>query len=69
MKLTDEEKRMLDGAEGEAARMGMEVLVNLSKIYDADKFVQIGGAHVAAVYPHLGAIVEMMEKFAEEPRL
>ncbi|MCB2141277.1 aconitase X catalytic domain-containing protein [bacterium] len=65
MKLSDLEKRMLDGVDGEAKRMAMEILVKLGTIYEADKLVPIQSAHVLAVYPHLEASPAIMEKFAD----
>jgi len=64
MILTDCEKKMIDGTEGEAVRMSMELLVSLGNAYEADKLVQITSAHVIAVYPHVEASSEVMEKFA-----
>jgi len=65
MDLTDYEKRMLDGEEGEAKRMSMEILYALGNVYGASRMVPIQSAHVLAVYPHLEASPEIMEKFAK----
>jgi hypothetical protein len=65
MKLSDEDKRLLDGQEGDAKRMSMELLVKLGTIYGAEKLVPIASAHVLAVYPHLEASPEIMEKFSK----
>lgn len=49
MKLSDEEKRMLDGYNGEPVRMAMEILVALGEIYGAEKLIPIQSAHVAGL--------------------
>lgn len=49
MKLSDYEKSMLDGKEGDAVRMSMEILVALGEIYDAEKLIEINSAHVAGL--------------------
>lgn len=49
MKLDDDDKRILDGAEGPTYRMAMEMLVGLGKIYGAEKLIPIRSAHVAGL--------------------
>lgn len=49
MILHDDDKRVLDGEEGEARRLAMEMLVALGKIYDAEKLIPIQSAHVAGL--------------------
>lgn len=49
MQLTDEEKRMLDGQEGPAVQMAMEMLVALGDIYGAERFEPVTSAHVAGL--------------------
>lgn len=49
MKLNDEEKRMLDGADGEAVRMSMEMLVAIGDIYGAERMQPVSSAHVAGL--------------------
>lgn len=46
MFLTDEERRMLDGAFGEPQRIGLSVLHKLGEAYGADRMVEIASAHV-----------------------
>ena len=38
MRLTDEEKRMLSGQEGEAKKLAMEILTQVGDSMDADSF-------------------------------
>jgi predicted aconitase len=49
MKLTDEEKRILDGQQGEPYKMAMEMLVALGEIYGAEKMIPIKSAHCAGL--------------------
>lgn len=49
MKLTDEEKRILDGSKGKPYAMAMEMLTALGEIYGAEKFVPVGSAHCAGL--------------------
>lgn len=49
MKLTDEEKRMLDGEQGTAVAMAMEMLLALGTIYNAEYFIPVQSAHVAGL--------------------
>ncbi|MDR1948154.1 MAG: aconitase X catalytic domain-containing protein [Spirochaetaceae bacterium] len=47
MRLTDDEKRLLDGAEGEGKRKAMEMLTALGETFEAEKLIPIRRAHVA----------------------
>ena len=47
MHLTDEEKRILNGEDGEGNRKAMELLVALGKTFDAARLIPISRAHVA----------------------
>ena len=46
MLLTDEERRILDGAQGEPQRIALSVLLKLGEAYGADRMVEIASAHV-----------------------
>ena len=46
MQLTDEERRILDGASGEPQRIALSVLVKLGDAYGADRMVEIASAHI-----------------------
>jgi hypothetical protein len=46
MRVTDEEKRMLDGQYGPSMRKSMEILVALGDIYDAEQMVPVSSAHM-----------------------
>ena len=47
MRLTDNEKQMLDGTHGEGVQKAMELLVALGKSFDAEKLIPVSRAHVA----------------------
>lgn len=49
MKLTDEEKRMLDGEYGKTVQRSMKVLVTLGEIYGADHMIEIKNVHSPGV--------------------
>ena len=49
MKLTDEEKRMLDGQCGQPVKLAMEILVAIGEIYGAEKLIPIKSAHIAGL--------------------
>lgn len=49
MRLTDEEKAMLDGKKGEAVRTCMEMLVTLGKVFDAPCMLPVQSAHVSGL--------------------
>lgn len=64
MYLTDKEKGMLDGDQGEAVQLAMVLLTRLGEGYGAQRMVSIQSAHAAVAYPHLRASVDLMERFA-----
>ncbi len=64
MKLTDQEKRMFDGEEGEATSLAMQMLAKLGEAYDARRMVPVHSGHAGCVYPQFGAAVDLMERFA-----
>ena len=49
MQLTDIEKRMCDGEQGEPVRMAMEILMALGEIYGAERLIPIRSAHIAGL--------------------
>ena len=55
MQLTDEERSMLNGDQGEGVRKAMEIVVALGTIYDADDLVPVSHVQVSGVsYKNLG---------------
>lgn len=49
MKLTDQQKRMLNGEQGEPVQVAMEMLCALGDIYGAEKLIPIKSAHCAGL--------------------
>ena len=68
MNLTDEDKRILDGAHGEVKRQALELLLTLARIYDAQDLVPIESAHIngASVVAVGDAGVRFVEGMAVE---
>ncbi len=66
MKLTAEEEALLAGAEGEAVRRAMEIVVTLGRIYGAERLVPVSSVQVAGVsYRNLGAAgLEFLQDWA-----
>lgn len=66
MKLDDDDKKRLDGGEGPAVRMAMEMLLGLGKIYGAEKLIPVQSAHVAglSLRSHGEAGMEWIEDIA-----
>ncbi|MCL6449942.1 MAG: aconitase X catalytic domain-containing protein [Acetobacteraceae bacterium] len=65
MRLTDEEKRTLDGGRGEARRVAMEILAGMGKIFEAGRLVPVRSAHVlASLLNFHGAGLEVIERLA-----
>ena len=46
MNLTDDEKRVLDGASGTGPQHAMRLLVTLGEIYDAERMIPVSSCHV-----------------------
>jgi predicted aconitase len=68
MELTGEERQMLAGAAGRAARKSMEILVALGEIYGARRLVPVASVQIAGVsYDNLGdAGLEFLEEMARD---
>ncbi|MCL2122888.1 MAG: aconitase X catalytic domain-containing protein [Desulfovibrionaceae bacterium] len=65
MKLDDGDKKILDGAEGPAKRMAMEMLEGLGKVYGAEKLIPVKSAHVSVSFrTHGDAGLEWVEEIA-----
>ena len=67
MYLTPEEKEILTGSQGEAAKLAMETLVKIGDINGADRFIPIKNVHLVlhAYKSAFDAGVETAEKIAE----
>ena len=71
MQLTKQEQKMLDGAEGYAARKSMEILVALGEIFGAKSLINVGSVQVSGVsYNNLGdAGLEFLDELAKDGKV
>ncbi|MFW9949914.1 MAG: aconitase X, partial [Candidatus Thorarchaeota archaeon] len=71
MKLTTQEKEMLEGKYGKAARKSMEILTTLGEIFNADRMVGVTSVQIAGVsYDNLGeAGLEFLNDMAEDGKI
>ena len=65
MRLTDEEKSILDGKRGEAARIALSVLVDLGQLFDADELMRVSQVHIDATLYMVEAGLEFAEKMVD----
>jgi predicted aconitase len=64
MRLTDEEKSILDGKQGEAARIALSVLVDLGEVFGAESLMPVSQAHIDATLYMVDAGLQFVEKLA-----
>lgn len=64
MNLSDRDKALLDGLEGEVVRQAMEALVSLGSAFDAPDMVDIGYAHVHSGMALYRGDVELIENLS-----
>jgi predicted aconitase len=65
MRLTDREKSILDGEQGEAARISLAVLVELGTLFGAKELMPVSQVHIDATLYMVDAGLEFTEKMAE----
>ena len=65
MRLTDEEKRILDGKNGAAARIALAVLVELGELFGAKELMPVSQVHIDATLYMVDAGLEFAEKMAD----
>ena len=67
MYLTDQEKAILDGAQGKAPQLAMEILAKIGEINEADRLIPISSVHLVlhAYKSAFDAGVDTAEKIAE----
>ncbi|MHA2299328.1 MAG: aconitase X [Candidatus Thorarchaeota archaeon] len=68
LKLTPEEKEMLEGKHGKATRKAMEIITALGEIYGAERLIPVTSVQIAGVsYHNLGeAGLEYLSEMAED---
>ena len=64
MHLTAEEKSILDGKQGEAARIALSVLVDLGQLFGARELMTVPQVHIDATLYMVDAGLEFAEKMA-----
>ena len=65
MRLTDEEKSILEGKHGEAQRIAMSILVELGELFGADEMMKVSQVHLDSTIYMVDAGVEFAERLAE----
>ncbi len=65
MRLTDEEKSILDGQQGEAARVALSVLVDLGDLFGAEELMPVSQVHIDATLYMVDAGLEFGEKMVD----
>ncbi len=65
MRLTDEDKRILDGKRGEAARIALSVLVDLGELFGAAELMKVSQVHIDATLYMVEAGLEFAEKMVD----
>ena len=71
MKLTQEEKEMLEGKYGKATQKSMEILTTLGDIFEAEEMIEVHSVQIAGVsYANLGeAGLEFLSEMAEDGKV
>lgn len=71
MDLTTEERDMLEGKHGKAAKKSMEILTTLGEIFEAENMVAVNSVQIAGVsYANLGeAGLEFLSEMAEDGKV
>ena len=71
MYLTQEEEKILEGEQGNAAQKSMQILVALGEIYGAERLIPVSSVQVAGVsYHNLGeAGLEYLNELAKDGRV
>jgi hypothetical protein len=64
MRLTDDEKAILDGGKGDAVQMAMAILVELGDVFGADRLIPVSQVHIDTTLYMVDAGVDFAEYFA-----
>jgi predicted aconitase len=65
MRLRDQEKRILDGKHGEAARIALSVLVDLGELFGAEEMMEVSQVHIDSSIYMVDAGLDFAERIAE----
>jgi predicted aconitase len=66
MQLTDRDSALLNGEEGDALRLAMEIVVQVGLAQDAPRLVDIEGAHIDGCLYHGRAGLDLASRLAEQ---
>ncbi len=64
LRLTEEDKAALDGERGPANRLAMSIIVRMAEIFDAERLMDIEGAHIDSSLYMGDATLEFAERLA-----
>jgi predicted aconitase len=62
VELSADDRAMLDGERGEAARLAMRIVVDLAEVMEADRLIDVASAHVDGCLYHGPASLEFAER-------
>lgn len=65
MRLTDIEKSILDGKQGEAARIALRIIVDLGELFGAEELMEVSQVHIDTTIYMVDAGVEFAERLAD----
>lgn len=65
MRLTDQEKEILDGKQGEAARIALSILVDLGELFGAEEMMEVSQVHIDSSMYIVDAGLEFAERMVE----
>lgn len=66
IRLEDRDDRMLSGADGEAARTAMRIVVAMAEVAGADRLVDVGSAHVDGCLYHGQVSLDFAQRLVEQ---
>ena len=66
MQLSETEKNMLDGRQGQACRLAMKILNDLGNLYGAEKMIPVSQVHIDMTLYMVDAGVEFAERMADQ---
>ncbi len=63
--LTDEDRAMLEGERGDAVALAMRILVEMARVWEAERLIDITSAHIDSCLYHGRAGLDFAERLAE----
>jgi len=65
VRLTEQERKILEGKEGEARRMAMSILVDLGEVFGAEEMMEVSQVHIDSSVFMVDAGLEFAERIAD----